>query len=58
MNSEEIEFMEDLIIRELKGFKNKILTNPEVQDSLYLKNDIETKFNEHLEEMGYEEVTK
>jgi hypothetical protein len=54
MNSEEIQLMEDLIIRELRGFKNKILTNTEVQNSYYIKSDIEKKFKEQLEEMGFD----
>ena len=58
MNSEEIEFMENLIIRELKGFKNRILSEYQVQETYWVKKMIETKFNDHLEEMGYEEMTK
>lgn len=58
MNSEEIEFMENLIIRELKGFKNRILSEYQVQETYWVKKMIETKFNEYVEEMGYEEVTK
>jgi len=58
MNSEEIEFMENLIIRELKGFKNRILSEYQVQETYWVKKMIETKFNEYMDEMDYEEVTE